>query len=320
MNPLLSICIPTYNRCAILKDSILENLEYFEKNNIEVCISNNASTDGTKDFLDSLDENYKCIKIIHQNQNNGLEQNMIDAMVMASGDYLIPIGDDEVITVFYLPEILQILKRNPELVILNGLHGKKEHLENKLKNKTFNNPYTAFPLLWNTMPPGSIIVKKNILHSKAYEKYMGTSHAYTGWVWEYLHDTYKELKNVTIYTASQPIIIYKDEEKTWKNDAFKIMYYEIPLWFTLLNEHYKVIDDQNILKRYLKRMSRTSLLLSYKARGADIKAHLLHNLNYFTANQQKKAKVIAYIPKNMALLITHCIDNSKKIIKWIIRW
>lgn len=320
MRPKLSICIPTYNRFEILKDSILNNLDFFEKNNIEVCISNNASSDNTKDFLESLISKFGCVKVIHQNKNNGLEQNMIDAMKMANGEFLLPIGDDEVIDILYLPEVLKKLNLNPEVLILNGLHGIKEHLGNDLKDLTFNDPYIAFPLLWNKMPPGSFIVKSELLINKNYKKYMGTSHAYTGWVWEYLYSSYEEHKKVRICTTSEPVIIYKNVEKTWKNDVIKIMYHEIPLWFTLLSEHYKVIEKQNILKKYLKQKSKVNQLLSYRARTSDFTNEVLEYMGSFNRNQQTKAKIIGYIPQNIAKKIIHFLVTTKNIVKWIIRW
>lgn len=46
----LSICIPTYNRCAHLANclnSIILNTNY-NKNDIQICVSDNCSTDETE--------------------------------------------------------------------------------------------------------------------------------------------------------------------------------------------------------------------------------------------------------------------------------
>ena len=53
-NLILSICIPTYNRVGLLKESInaiIEQKNTFDINNIEIVISDNASTDGTKEYF-----------------------------------------------------------------------------------------------------------------------------------------------------------------------------------------------------------------------------------------------------------------------------
>lgn len=53
---LLSICIPTYNRASIIRDCVDSCLEINSKN-IEIVVTDNASTDGTynelKDIKDS---------------------------------------------------------------------------------------------------------------------------------------------------------------------------------------------------------------------------------------------------------------------------
>ena len=53
---LLSICIPTWNRKERLK-RLLERIASEAKgleHEVEVCVSDNGSTDGTRDFLETL--------------------------------------------------------------------------------------------------------------------------------------------------------------------------------------------------------------------------------------------------------------------------
>ena len=59
--PLLSICIPTYNRAEYLEKSLdsLVNQENFSQ--IEVVISDNASTDATSDVCRKFTERYPNI-------------------------------------------------------------------------------------------------------------------------------------------------------------------------------------------------------------------------------------------------------------------
>lgn len=58
--PLLSICIPTYNRCHYLKKSIdsIVIQEEFINGLVEVVVSDNASTDATKEFVAPYLEKY----------------------------------------------------------------------------------------------------------------------------------------------------------------------------------------------------------------------------------------------------------------------
>ena len=59
----ISICIPTYNRCFFLIDTLhdlfKQAIDLGVESQIEVCISNNASTDNTKEELEKLYENLR---------------------------------------------------------------------------------------------------------------------------------------------------------------------------------------------------------------------------------------------------------------------
>jgi glycosyltransferase involved in cell wall biosynthesis len=320
MGPILSICIPTYNRCKILKDSINVLVSSLSEKNIELCISNNASLDDTQDYLDTIKKDHKKVNIIHQKINNGLEQNMIDAIKMATGKYILPIGDDEKIDVDKLDGLLELLDGNSELILLNGFHGKNFQLGPDILGREFSDPNSAFIHIWNKLQPGSFIVKADLLENNLYDKYMGTSHAYSGWVLDHLHTKFEKGKFNKISTYSEPIIEYKQGEKTWAKDAFKIMYYEIPLWFDLLSTKYTVIKENGISTNHLVEMSKFSTLLHYRSIDRMYNENAQKYMNFFSAKQLTKAKMIGYIPKKTALFVITSINHLKNIVKWIMRY
>lgn len=53
IKPYLSICIPTYNRSEVLKESLMQLLKY-EGDDIEVVISDNCSPDNTEEVVRGL--------------------------------------------------------------------------------------------------------------------------------------------------------------------------------------------------------------------------------------------------------------------------
>ena len=60
--PLLSICIPTYNRADKLKqtlESIVSQPEFIDFDEFEIVISDNGSKDGTKEICEELKKKYK---------------------------------------------------------------------------------------------------------------------------------------------------------------------------------------------------------------------------------------------------------------------
>lgn len=71
-NPLVSICIPTYNREKYLKHTIESALKQ-TYSNIEIIVSDNASDDNTVNLVKSFKD--KRIHLIVQKKNIGMVPN-----------------------------------------------------------------------------------------------------------------------------------------------------------------------------------------------------------------------------------------------------
>ncbi|RZK27070.1 MAG: glycosyltransferase family 2 protein, partial [Flavobacterium sp.] len=82
---LLSICIPTYNRCEILDNTIfsLLNDSSFNSELIEIIVSDNCSTDDTSEMM----QKYPQVKY-HRNSENVKDRNFSIALNYATGLYL----------------------------------------------------------------------------------------------------------------------------------------------------------------------------------------------------------------------------------------
>ena len=102
---LIDILIPTYNRCAPLRENLhLLNRQIGQNNladQVSIIISDNASPDNTRETVADFAEQHPDIKIIYHRQpaNKGLEQNAVDVLLQARSPYVMFLGDDD-----YLPE------------------------------------------------------------------------------------------------------------------------------------------------------------------------------------------------------------------------
>lgn len=91
----ISICIPQYNRIDFLKIALKE-IEQQDYSNLEICISDDASTDSTYDEIMSLKETYNFPLVYHRfNENQGYDRNLRKSMEIASGDYCFILGNDD---------------------------------------------------------------------------------------------------------------------------------------------------------------------------------------------------------------------------------
>lgn len=98
--PLISIAIPTYNRANFLKnllDNILPQASCLG-GEVEICISNNCSTDNTREVVMGYKEKYPNLINYNENEKNlGMDRNILKAMEMPQGDFVWLLGDDDMV-------------------------------------------------------------------------------------------------------------------------------------------------------------------------------------------------------------------------------
>jgi len=114
---LLSIAILAWNRAPYLKN-LLNNIlpqarELKEK--VEICVSNNNSTDNTREVVMKFKEKYPdLIKYNENKENLGFDKNFLKATEMSNGDFVWTFGHDDNIVENGLSEVVKFLKRIPE--------------------------------------------------------------------------------------------------------------------------------------------------------------------------------------------------------------
>jgi glycosyltransferase involved in cell wall biosynthesis len=92
--PLVTIAIPTYNRIKYLKQALASAMAQ-TYSNIEIVVLDNASTDGTKEFLGKIND--ARLKVIYRKENVGSVENMCQSLYESTGKYILILSDDDVI-------------------------------------------------------------------------------------------------------------------------------------------------------------------------------------------------------------------------------
>jgi len=120
MKKKLSICIPTYNRqnfLARLLDNCIKETTGIE-NLVEVCVSDNGSTDETEKILKAYSKKSRLIRYRRNKKNLGFESNLVSVLSMAKGEYCWIMGDDDIFLKDSIKEILSIIDlKNPDFII-----------------------------------------------------------------------------------------------------------------------------------------------------------------------------------------------------------
>lgn len=97
MHPSLSICIPTYNRKRYLRDLLDSIFCQVESKALTVCISDNASDDGTEQLIREYKNKYSNISYSRSENNKGPDRNFIRAANLANSDYIWLMGSDDLL-------------------------------------------------------------------------------------------------------------------------------------------------------------------------------------------------------------------------------
>lgn len=113
--PLISICIPTYNRAGNLKkclNSIFRQIKTWM--NIEVVIVNNDSPDNTEEVVMSFKNKYDNIIYIKNENNIGGDKNILYVPTYANGQFVFLHGDDDYFMDGSLVNVYNFVKDNTD--------------------------------------------------------------------------------------------------------------------------------------------------------------------------------------------------------------
>ena len=116
----LSFCIPTYNRAGFLSNaigSIVKQITDDISGKVEICISDNASTDDTYNLVMKWQKISPIPIIYHKNNINlNFARNLLSVVKMASGKYSWLLGDDDIIAENGIVKILNEISKNDDSI------------------------------------------------------------------------------------------------------------------------------------------------------------------------------------------------------------
>jgi GT2 family glycosyltransferase len=111
--PEVSIILITYNRLRMLRECLASLLEKTQGDNFEIIVWDNASEDGTKEYLDELALAHPELRAIHHPKNVGLNGVAL-SVESARGLYVVELDDDVVrFPDDWLPDMLRAFKTIP---------------------------------------------------------------------------------------------------------------------------------------------------------------------------------------------------------------
>lgn len=115
----LSILLPTRNGAKFLPSAIDAVLS--QDVNLELVVSDNANADGTRELLAERSGDQRLVVVRHE-QPVPVTQNWTSALEASSGDYLLMIGDDDLLLPGGARRILDLIEdaKRPDCILLNA--------------------------------------------------------------------------------------------------------------------------------------------------------------------------------------------------------
>jgi len=116
----LSIAIPTFNRAEFLRQNLLDLRRQIRllDQPVEVVISDNASTDDSESVVSEFFSEEVPFRYLRNSTNLGMDVNVDLAIQACRGEFVLLLGDDDLLGSNALEEILNCITKYPDLGII----------------------------------------------------------------------------------------------------------------------------------------------------------------------------------------------------------
>jgi len=168
---LLTVCIPTHNRRKALEECLESVLPQADALGVGVCVSDNGSSDGTWQVLETLKRQYPWMQIMCHTRDIGYRDNLTGVVLSSRAHYVWPIGDKLVLLPGALEFVVaELVRLHPDAMIVNSLNEVVSIAE-----KVYSAPQLCLTELgWHTTHLGATVVPRqayiDVLHVQSLSK------------------------------------------------------------------------------------------------------------------------------------------------------
>lgn len=220
VNKFLSIVIPTYNRSDYLDCCLAIHIPLIKYYNIQIFISDNASTDNTKEIVIKHSKIYPFIHYSCNDTNLGADENFERALNYPETEYVWLLGDTYQIPGEGILYILNLISKNNnkyDAIILNVAN----RVSNVPQQDYLDRNKLLSDLGWHMTCMASLIYSTKVIKNANFMRYRKTNFIQTGVIFEYIENKdffvhWKECISV------QSIVIENIKKQSWQDRTFEI--------------------------------------------------------------------------------------------------
>ena len=119
--PRVSVIILTFNNLVLTKNCLTSVIQRSNYENLEIIVVDNASTDGTIDYLTGFQRHHSSVKIIANRYNVGFAAGNNLGLAAATGEYLVLLNNDTVVTEGWVLTMLHHLMDHSDIGLLGAV-------------------------------------------------------------------------------------------------------------------------------------------------------------------------------------------------------
>lgn len=263
--PILSICIPNYNRA----DFLTKNLQLIAKQNhpnIEVVVCDDFSIEDIQMVVDNFRKNYPKVNLKYkQNSRNlGFDKNVLKTISLASGQYCWLLSNDDQILPGSIKKIIKTINRNPDTALFLVNYQRFDKILKKITAETmisikkdckfddaskfffFETPKSFFKFLG----PNCLTMSVDVFKRQYWQKMVPSVSQYIGHNFIHLFIIASIIKkHPKIYFISEPQLRYTaNNHRVWNNI----------IWHDIRNYFLKHLSDLNYDKKQIDNFKKVS--------------------------------------------------------------
>ena len=189
---MLSLAIPTYNRANLLDFIIKSHIKICEKHDIQILISDNASTDNTQEIINKWKKQTTLIKSVRNDSTVLADQNVEIVLSLSNTRHTWLLGDSYFLSESLVDLVIDKMKSNRkiDLFIVN-----LEGMLSSPKSKNYTDHNLLLADLGGVMTCLScLIFHKNIIEDGKFVNFRGSCYGHFGVAAEFLGQA--KIKNI----------------------------------------------------------------------------------------------------------------------------
>lgn len=173
----LAICIPTFNRAAVLRVNLVHLADLAQRHDFAVYVSDNCSTDETPAVAQEMMRLCPAIRYHRNTENVGMDGNFATVLGLPEEPYAWLLGDDDLVAEVALAEILALIETHGyDLILVNG--GGEGRADGRVRgepSRDFEDPTRLLVELgWHATWISGLIIGRRLLDRMRIRDYDGS--------------------------------------------------------------------------------------------------------------------------------------------------